>query len=189
MTILIGGIGAVGRRERADAMGTTFSHLNRQVRTHGIQAIQTGSRVLIVNKIIANRMNELEQGETSWCFLSPAEYELTLRRAHEMLMPLAKSDGDGKYTSAYRLNSEDISREDVLAWLVALPLAQQETVCVLWPSYSCGVAMTFGNFARNYDVLWYPGADDIYVVAEAEGCILEVTHEEQWRFTKGPANR
>ena len=75
-------------------------------------------------------------------------------------------------------DTSDEDRARIIEWLLQLPLSGEQRVLVFWPQYLAGVGMRFGDFARHYDNLWFPSADDLFVTDDRGSWLLRLDHEE-----------
>lgn len=66
--------------------------------------------------------------------------------------------------------------------LRSLRIADEVMVTILWASTRHGAALTFGDFVSWYDDLWYPSADDVWVLVPEGSWLIELDHEEVLRF-------
>lgn len=76
----------------------------------------------------------------------------------------------------------DDGAQDVRNWLRELPVDSDAEVLILWPAVACGISARYGGFVSSYDDLWLPGADDVLVGPISGEWLLELSHEESFRF-------
>lgn len=83
------------------------------------------------------------------------------------------------FKTVRKLDASDIEREQVIEWLHLLPVDPAATVIVIWPDRGYGVRLMYGDFADNFDILWYPSSDDVWVFDRlSDRWLLELDHEE-----------
>lgn len=84
-----------------------------------------------------------------------------------------------------KLKEYDASDEDPTAiktWLHSLVKNNVE-VLVIWLNFNIGVGIDYHLFVENYDELWYPSSDDIWIVSsELTPWVIELDHEEIFSF-------
>lgn len=80
---------------------------------------------------------------------------------------------------------QDDDAQEVRRWLWELPIMAEVPVYILWPALRSGISTGFGEFVEVYDDLWLPGADDVWVQPPSTDWLLELDHEEVFRFFVG----
>jgi hypothetical protein len=80
------------------------------------------------------------------------------------------------------LDASDKDRDVVIDWLKNLPVPLDERVLVLWPHYRAGIQVAYGVFSDYYDDLWFPSADDLWVVGSMRSWLLQLDHEESFAY-------
>lgn len=81
----------------------------------------------------------------------------------------------------WKLVERDVSPEKTREWLRNIPISCA-IVYLCWPSYREAVEIKFDDFVNYYDDIWYPMADDVYVISEPRTWILKLDHEEVFYF-------
>lgn len=76
------------------------------------------------------------------------------------------------------LDTSEMGRDGVSKWLLSLSIDPRTTVVLLWPSDRVGAHIRYDEFAKNYDELWFPSTDDVWLLDPASDWILELDHEE-----------
>lgn len=74
--------------------------------------------------------------------------------------------------------------DDTKAWLRPLGSLEVAPVVVLWPALRSGISARFDEFVDAYDDLWFPSSDDVWVFPPSEDWLLELDHEEIFRYFK-----
>ena len=85
-----------------------------------------------------------------------------------------------RFSQAVTQTTIDVSDKDppqVKAWLMSLQIGHS-SVDAYWIADGAGLHLPFPVFATYYDDLWYPAADDIWIVDDTCSWILELCHEE-----------
>jgi hypothetical protein len=76
-------------------------------------------------------------------------------------------------------DASDAEKPEILAWFDSLKLPA-DTVQVYWPYDAEGVSMALKDFFQTYDDLWFPSADDVWVIGPGGRYLLELHHEERF---------
>ncbi len=80
------------------------------------------------------------------------------------------------------INGADLSPQEIRDFLGDLPIDPNLVTMLIWPSYQSGIFLPFHLFADNYDELWYPASDDVWITDQNMNWVLEVDHEENFTF-------
>ena len=80
------------------------------------------------------------------------------------------------------MNGADLSPQEIRNFLGGLPIDQNLVAKLIWPSYQSGISLPFYLFVENYDELWYPASDDLWITDQNMNWVLEVDHEENFTF-------
>src|SRR5262249_28890113 len=76
-----------------------------------------------------------------------------------------------------RENISDSSPEEVRNLLFSYRPDSIE-VTLLWLSDRYGIVISFTDFVRYYDDLWFPSRDDLWITNESFDWLIELNHEE-----------
>ena len=79
---------------------------------------------------------------------------------------------------------KDISRLDIgeTQSLLRSLRPLDTSVLLLWPADKLGIEMDYSLFVENYDDMWYPSREDLWVTDHAYTWLIEFDHEEILRF-------
>lgn len=128
-----------------------------------------------LNPALTKRLEVLSRQRTAFRILEDELAQAEVAKVRRLLQ--AASAGRRK-----KLDASDLERDVVTAWLQSLPISATEQVTLLWPAYSAGIRLPFSDFVKNYDELWYPAAEDLWVRDEKSSRLLEMDHEEEFTF-------
>ena len=98
-------------------------------------------------------------------------------------------DKFSQFSHSILLDAAESSKAEMTLWLNDLDIEGTSEVLVIWPHYRAGIELTFRDFVLTFDELWYPGADDIWILPKDRKWLLEFSHEEILSFrTFAPAS-
>lgn len=88
----------------------------------------------------------------------------------------------GRLRKESAFSASDAEPNQIREWLSAR--AQPELqVWILWAHDRAGAVLRYGLFVENFDSLWYPSADDLWIVdGPSPSFLLELNHEEQFSY-------
>lgn len=81
---------------------------------------------------------------------------------------------------AATLDAADEDPSKIREWLKKVPLSGK--VFVLWIGFGEGIECDYDDFVSNYDDLWYPASDDMWITNTDATILLEMNHEEQFNW-------
>jgi len=84
------------------------------------------------------------------------------------------------------VDASEFSSQEVMEWLVGLPINPDADVRVAWAADRTGARMKFATFAGRVSDLWFPAMDDVLVLAESDATVdvLVLDHEERLTFSR-----
>jgi len=82
----------------------------------------------------------------------------------------------------FKFDAADEDAPQVREWFRILPIRADDRSIIVWPADRAAIRVFFGDFVDYYDELWYPAADDVWVTNDERSWILELDHEEVFRF-------
>ncbi|HYO54672.1 hypothetical protein [Archangium sp.] len=97
---------------------------------------------------------------------------------------LVHGRSEERYIQQARRDVRDDAPSGVREWLTGLPIGPAEPIIVLWSDSRSGIRATYGGVVAAYDELWYPSSDDVWIRATSGDWLLELCHEEVFRFFK-----
>jgi hypothetical protein len=77
------------------------------------------------------------------------------------------------------LDNRDFSNteiDELVHYIKKLQFSQQIVLC--WQPYKTALKMSYSLMCENFDMLWYPSSDDIWIVDSLKKFYLNITHEE-----------
>ena len=88
----------------------------------------------------------------------------------------------GSGSSLSVLDGTELSSEQLKKYLRNLPVDKNSNVLVIWASYRSAVLIPYSLLVENYDELWFPSADDVFVTDKEMNWLLVIDHEEIFSF-------
>jgi hypothetical protein len=79
-----------------------------------------------------------------------------------------------------QLDATHLLDEPVRDWLRTLDISGRVTV--VWLFEREGIEIDYTEFATYHDDLWYPGSDDVWVIAHDGSRVVQMDHEELFYF-------
>ena len=58
------------------------------------------------------------------------------------------------------------------------PLSIDTEVYVVWPSDSVAIKLSYAFFVEQYENLWLPSRNDVWITVETCDWLIEISHEE-----------
>lgn len=75
----------------------------------------------------------------------------------------------------------DSTREEIIEWFYKLSIADN-LVKIYWHSISEGISTEFETFVGNFDEIWYPSSDDVWITGNTKSWLIQIDHEEKFSF-------
>lgn len=132
-----------------------------------------------MNPAIRERLDSVQQVLGSYKALAREEFETSRSWLASVLVggPL-----EARYREAARRDTQNDTPAMVRDWFAQLPVGLADLVVVIWPDLGSGIVVPWGAFVAAYDDLWYPSSDDVWVHGASNEWLLELSHEEVFRF-------
>jgi hypothetical protein len=124
---------------------------------------------------------------SDYTWLDDHEYERVKTAVRDTFELDSAEPATGSRTLVSKVNIWPLKGDEVKALLNSYVADDQECVYVLWLWLRCGVSMGFASFAANYDDLWYPSRDDVWVANTSLTWCIEITHEEELLLFRAPS--
>jgi hypothetical protein len=70
------------------------------------------------------------------------------------------------------------TRDEAKELIAAMRIMSRDCLLLVWPACSSGARLRYADLANNYDALWYPSSDDVWVTDTRRRWLLELHHEE-----------
>jgi hypothetical protein len=125
-----------------------------------------------MNTILIYRLNKIPQLYGLYDFLTKDCVTTELQIIRSEIMG-SKSKYQRKSISISENNPDDV-RE----YLLGLPIGKDIKINLFWVSINAGISLSFYNFVINYDELWYPSSDDVWLTDKDHSFLLCIDHEE-----------
>jgi hypothetical protein len=122
-----------------------------------------------IDPAIASRLEELQRLHVRFAVQTRDE-------ALELIATMRVMSRDRQPVRQF--DTTDAEREAVVAWLSSMRVDAEDEVLLVWPACSSGVRLRYADLANNYDALWYPSSDDVWVTDTQRRWLLELDHEE-----------
>jgi hypothetical protein len=62
------------------------------------------------------------------------------------------------------------------------PLSIDTEVYAVWPSNRVAIKLSYALFVEQYENLWFPSRDDVWITVETCDWLIEISHEEILTF-------
>ena len=79
------------------------------------------------------------------------------------------------------IDVSDMNSDEVRVWLKELPVLNIK-IDAYWVSFEEGINLYYYDFIKDYNELWYPGTDDIWITEGSFAWLIELNHEEVISF-------
>jgi hypothetical protein len=126
--------------------------------------------------MIECRLSSIERLKGKYQVLPKVEVMSEIADIKSLMFP-----GDRRVSKISEINIIGKDKLEVTAWLQSLELQERE-VKIYWVANQEAIQMSFEDLVSNYDELWYPAADDVWVIDREKPWILELHHEEIFSF-------
>lgn len=128
---------------------------------------------LKINMAVDQKLEALRRANVVFSLMPQAAASLEIDGARQRLMT-------PHMPPTHVLDTSNEGPATVTRWLHQLPLRDAIGVFVLWPHYTAGIEMNYRDFNDHYDDLWFPSADDVWVIDKGKSWLLQLDHEEMF---------
>ncbi len=129
----------------------------------------------MMSSIILKRLESLHNKIGNYSILSDEDAKTEIEY-------IIKNKQNSKNYLQKSYSIEEISPNDIRDILYTLPILENSEVKIFWVANRTGLVVVYRYFVENYDDLWYPYSDDIWITDNNRRWLLEIDHEEIIRY-------